>query len=604
MTKTLEWETLEHAQGPATRIPGTLKKLSGKQEQARVDAFDGLRDSLVGNGRWFSASAPAADTLLTALGKAPEPDLLLVLAADIVGADHVKGWLESPDAHVSSEQRVVIDAALARVSTLTAQLKEKNARARAGATVLMAMLPSLAGEWLPLLMDRIERDEDEVVRASALLAVSRLGEGHKKVSAVTDATLSSTSPLLRGAATLAQLRLDPSREFAASAEGISDWLSAQPAPRERKPWLPWFGGLEVAWYAMHQKLDASAHALFALAQQRGQEAALVDTCLQLGASEPSPRLARRLGALILAGSGLSRHPEAVVRPFDELSESERAVARRLATTTLVPRAGYGLPSAGNSRRRWTGLDAPGPLEQLIDVELDGKQRNVAFWYAVRELNARKVERAEQGLGPFPAPVAAAVAGADRWQAIAELLCMNYATSCVIADRFDQEFAAIELDQRLLRVAAGVADDLVSRVHAANRDELPAVTSAIASAWILLPFVRTKTPINERWDVLVEIGKDVLAHEIFGALPSDRRQARLLGYLEADWKAPHLTSVFDRSLSLLPLVPTVAVVRALLALVERHASQPHHRAPELRAQFESLSAKDERVKAALLEAAHQ
>lgn len=604
MTKTIEWETLEHAQGPATRVPGTLKKLSGKPEQARVDAFDVLRDSLVGNDHWFSASGPAAEALLTAVGKAPEPDLLLVLAADVVGADHVRGWLESPGAPVNPEQRAVVETALAHVSTLTAQLKAKNPRARAGATVLMAMLPSLAGEWLPLLLDRIERDADEVVRASALLAVSRLGEGHPKALAVTEAALSSSSPLLRGAATLAQLRLDPSREFAANAQGISDWLSTQPTLRERKPWLPWFGGLEVAWYTMHQKLDASAHALLALAKKRGREAELIDTCLQLGSSEPPPRLARRLGALILAGSGLSTHPESVVRPFDELSEGERAVARRLATTTLLPKAGHGLPSAGNSRRRWAGLDAPGPLEQLVDIELDGKQRKVAFWYAVRELNARKVERADKGQGPFPAPVAAAVAGADRWQAIAELLCMNYATSCLIADRFDDEFFPIELDQRLLRVAASVADDLVSRAHAAHRDELPAITSAVASAWVLLPFVRTGTPINENWDVLVEIGKDALAREIFGALPSGRRETRLLAYIGADWKAPHLTSVFERSLSLLPLVPTAAVVRALLGLVELHAAQPHNRAPELRAQLESLSTKDERVKAALLEAVRQ
>jgi len=111
------WRSLKHALGPATKGPDLVKDVVGAKAQTRIESYDMLRGALVGEGQWFDASAPAASLLLDPVAGASEPHVLLMLVADILGADHARvgfrrGVGRGPGARreVTERKRAVFDA--------------------------------------------------------------------------------------------------------------------------------------------------------------------------------------------------------------------------------------------------------------------------------------------------------------------------------------------------------------------------------------------------------------------------------------------------------------------------------------------------------------
>ncbi|AUX22076.1 uncharacterized protein SOCEGT47_025770 [Sorangium cellulosum] len=564
MTKAIVWKKLKHARGPATRVPAQVQQLLAEDGEQRDDAFSALQDTLIEKGRWFEASAPAVALLLDTAPKASEPDLLLVLAADALGADHMRAWLAPRDEALPAEAVTVHEAALARKQALLGWLEGGRPPARAAAAVVLATLPEIGGEALSLLRRRALDDPEPVVRASALLALGRLSAGDDDAVRIIDAARGAEHPLVRGAGTVAWLRFDAGRSFAEVAEGIEAWLGWQPTEpwTPEQTWLPWFGGLGLSWYTTKLPLGAAASALVALTHQRGASGDLVQTALHLGSGAPSGRVMRRLSAMVLDLGGFMQFGESYVALPEELSPEQRAIAEGLARTELVPIAGLGVPACGASRRRWIGLAPPGPVEREVEVEIAGSKKILPVWRAWKELLSSGVERS----GPIPPPLDGMLTGHDRWRAIVEFDSESYGFACYMdPDQLERQLAAIPHDEELLRQAAEVADDLASRFAAAAREQLRVEPSFTTSAMLLLPLVRAGRRIEQRWEILIHPGDEPQVREIFQALAPERREAWVLDYLDRRLAGRETMYVISIAKTALPFVALALTPRTVEAL---------------------------------------
>lgn len=586
----IDWKTLTHAQGPANRVPTRLKQLVGKVEDKRVDAFDTLRDMLVGAGGWFPASAPAVAWLLDAVKKAPEPDLVLTLAAEILGGDHLRAWLAPADEPIADDARPSLEAALERRATILDALASADPRARASATTVVATLPALADEARPRLRELAARDAEAVVRASALLALGRLDAGD---AAEIAASQGADHPLVRGAAAVARLRLDAALPFDATSDEIIDWLRWVPPDHGgSEPQLPWFGGLAVAWYKMNQPLDPAPQALAALARARHEVDALIDLCLTIGRREAMGAEARRLGQLVLDLADLGAIGRDEVALFDDLPPRAQATARGLAETTLLPLAGHGLPACGAPRRRWAGIAPRGPLDAEITV--DGAP--LPLWRAFRELRRRGPVSV---MNPLPAPLDEHLRGRDRFQALAELSTQSYAVGCQLPlEVGDAELAALPNDDAIVALAAQIASDLAGRYAAAERDEAPVQPDGDKNAFVLGPLLRAGRPLEPRWDALVVLDREPAARRLLEALPPERREARFRAHFARKLPPFAARQTIEAALPLLDLAPTRATIDAVLAAIEAYRAQPHAQVEPLLEALEARGREHPAVGAAL------
>lgn len=597
MTKAIDWKKLKHAHGPATRVPAQVEQLVGKDSDRREDAFATLEDTLVARGRWFEASGPALALLLDAVPAAPEPDLLLVLSADLLGADHVRAWLAPCGEALPAEAVEVHDVALQRRQALLGWLRGESPSARAGAAVALAMLPQLRGEALPLLKQQAVEEGDAAARASALIALGRLGEGDEEAARIVDEARGAGHPLVRGAAAVAWLRLDAGRSFAEAGEGLAAWLEWKPA----EPWtpgqavLPWFGGLAVTWYKMKQPLEAAPSALAALARERGAIGDLVGAAVRLAGGALSGVAMRRLSAMVLDLGGFLRLEKDYVALPEELSAEQRSIAEGLARTSLVPIAGLGLPACGAPRRRWIGLAPPGPLERRVEVEIAGERKVLPVWRAWQELNLSEEDEVgeEGGGGPIPRPLDARLTGHDRWQAIVEVDAESYGFGCYMEpDEVERQLAAVPQDEELLRRAVEVADDLAERFAAGAREGIRMAPSPSMSAMLLLPIVRSGKRIEQRWEPLIHVGDEPHAREIFQALAPERREAWIEGYFEREMAGRGTTVVASLMESVLPVVDLALTPRtaAFLAgvLAAHKKDVPHGSADQILGKLRALA----------------
>ena len=91
------FRSLVHAQGPATRVPTQLKKLTATTPEAREAAFYQLREALVAPGEWFTASGPAAELLAQQAASAKVGrDVTLRLLGEMAAGD--PNWFVGADA--------------------------------------------------------------------------------------------------------------------------------------------------------------------------------------------------------------------------------------------------------------------------------------------------------------------------------------------------------------------------------------------------------------------------------------------------------------------------------------------------------------------------
>src|SRR5262245_7345109 len=223
--KAVAWKTLKHAKGPATRVPAQVKALvGGKDAQERSTAFWALWDTLVGDAAWFETSAPAVALLLDSLDKAGDQRASgLLLVAEILGGDALRGWLAPPDAPAAADERAARDEAVRRKAALLAALEQGDDDARAAAAMAVAMLPELAADSVPALVARAaDHAAGPLARAGALLALGRVDIGNPGAEAAIAAGRAEDAPdVVRGAAGMAWLRQDAKHAFAEARDEIA-----------------------------------------------------------------------------------------------------------------------------------------------------------------------------------------------------------------------------------------------------------------------------------------------------------------------------------------------------------------------------------------------
>lgn len=510
----IDWSRLSGRYGFATRIPERLAELSSPVRSTRYDAWGTIVDVLVGEAAWFGASGPALGVLLDAVAGAPEPDLLLLLAGEILGGGRVR-WLWGAERVEPPPD--VSERALDHREHLVRWLSDR--RAGAGAAMLLAMLvpadPTLRAE----LEACISSSAPAAVRASAVLGLSRAGAPAPPWLAALSGDAAQPS-LVRGAAALARARLEAA-PLATLADGLAAWLAWEPEGDERLPWFdlvrtdrPPFGfdaGLP----------ESPAQAAWEVSRLRGPGGTdeLVRLVTELLPATDSAGVATQGARILTEAEGWRRYTaEQIVDPR-ELPGHEQEAARALARCDLaLPGGGYGLAPSGPCRRRWMGLEPPGPLERPVETA-DGK--TVPLWRAWFEWQIESNELMPE----------VSLSAHDRWEAWVQGVA-SYDFWVPSMELVEEELARVPHDDELFGRIARLCDEFAARARAARRCREIWLLRGEAGALLLLPVVRAGRPIDPSWDDLVPVRIEPQGREIFSAVPAERREAILRRFAAA------------------------------------------------------------------------
>lgn len=561
-TATVAWKSLKHAHGPATRVPEQVKALLADNQFARDQAYAVLRDTLVGDGEWFEASAPTASLLLDSVENTPEPHRTWLLLADIMAADHARLWRLGPEAGVVPAASAVRSAVLARKALLIAALGAAAPAIRASASVLLTLLtPELGVEAVQRLQAQAQADPEPIVRANALLSLACLGSAAESLRNATAQGVEFA--LERGAREVAALRADDARPLSTNTSGLVDWFSTK-APGARSFESP---QVQLAWFARYTATylyrglpgpDQPVLALLAVLERRGAQAkeSAVSLISSLAAANPG-YFELHAGKVLLALGGFPKdqgNTSTPVMRVEECSEPQRAMAKRLAHTHLVPVPWFGMPASGACRARWIGVEPPGPLDRVVEVTIGKHSETLPLWQALTKLDAR-----EQA---FPPAIDGLLSGLDRWEVLVHRLAGSYTGGGRTSPEALERELAVASEPGFFERASSVAADLAERYRAYVRSGLAVAQNVRVSSLLLLPFVRAGRAIDEAWDELVAVSNDPLAREVFAYLPAARRERILLAYLaSADaeleiQRAGHVVELID-------LAPSPRLARAIL-----------------------------------------
>ena len=515
----------EGQSGDAVPVATLSKMLFGGDLARAEEGFDRLHyaflEANAGDAAAESERAQLALTIVTGLRKAKEEALGLLLLADLIGVDHVRRWLDH-------EGSASLAAACFTTRDLERWLTSPKAGVRAAATVVAAMV-NLSGVEA-LVGEMAGRDSDTIVRASALLALSTAGDS-AFARGVVEAARADTDAFVAMVAALALLRLDPTRTFETERDALAAWLSW-----EAPPWsagvteFPWFGGAWVSTYRRPRAHDHASRVVAGLAREGTTELGIF--LLGLARGREAGTLTRRVGALVADLGGLQhRWKHDVVQPvvpFDQLSSLERATAKLLAATDLLPGPTRGMPAAGSPRRRWCGIEAPGPMEQVLEASAATLGHG-----GPRYVVATDIER-EQVRPPLSVPLGDLDDGFERWLAATLWVSAAYGNPPLRTLPNDLLRSLVDGSKSCgvsaLERAAATCSDLAERFRRAALEGEISRVSAPLTALALLPFVEAKMAIEPAWDVLVTVSLDAAARQVFASLPPERREAILWSFL--------------------------------------------------------------------------
>lgn len=197
----VDWAGLTHAYGSAEDVPVLVRSLVSPDLEERSEALDGLFGSICHQGTVYPASAPAVPFLARAAVAAPDQRALIGLLLSGMSRQYGEDW---------SDPSTFSGAVRARLASVLGELAPLLADPDPG--VRQAMLRIMAVCPPPLvraLCDLREfDDEDERVRADALLALARVEHDWPGLRPRLEDSLHDGSPAVRQAAALTVLSLD------------------------------------------------------------------------------------------------------------------------------------------------------------------------------------------------------------------------------------------------------------------------------------------------------------------------------------------------------------------------------------------------------------
>ncbi len=368
----MSWRKLKTLKGNGQKLPEWMKEVGG-EKTARCSVswhVSQVFEAVVRSGEWCTAVPAVVEEGLRLLPKAAMPEMLLMLLSHVVGNDQMRAWLAPA---TEATHTPVLEVLERHRELLLAQLTSDSATVRSAAATLLMTIGEWRDETIPKLMAMVEGDAEPMVRASAVLALSRLGEGRPECEEMIRLASadSSRGPEVHGSAAVGRLRLDATTSYELAHEGLRAWLGLPlPTPTrdsddQHIAVFHWFG---ATWPQKQFEHSPWIWPFFALSAQRGDTEALLETLLGRVATEPDPHLLREIEPLVLKLGGFLDFPgEAESRTLlpCEFRPSQQRLLALLANALVPINACYGLPACGSVRRRWLGVEPPGPLEESI-----------------------------------------------------------------------------------------------------------------------------------------------------------------------------------------------------------------------------------------------
>jgi len=343
-------------------------------------------------------------------------------------------------------------------------------------------------------------------------------------------------PWSRAGAALARVLLG-SRVQPADAEAIVDLLRAPPEPTG----APWCDG------AIDRVVVAVASRAGVVAETAMEIASKV---ADVGTAASWQKVAE---ALLALGGFEARWGLNDVALEEELTDVQRAIAVGLARRNGVV-VGHGMPRSARDRRRWLGIDPPGPLEKR--VKLDDKPWPI--W---------KVWRTQPGSTerPLPPAVAERLDPDETLVALAEVSTNAYSILMLLGGAPLPGDLLIDAAQKATSKSASwaraYADEILALVDAKSGPELGGALGMLASLAVFPAILEKGGTIEPRWYRFLPLHRAVLEK-----MPPLEREAAVWERM----KQPHPPQdpIAMALVPLLDLVPSERVCDALAVRIAK------------------------------------
>jgi hypothetical protein len=544
----IDWKKLKTPHGPAGNVPTLVKRMTRSKVDnggEREGALLSLRNALVIEGQWTEVAVPAVELLLAEEPNGLSPSYHLVLLANVISAGCERQWLASERQPIDPIQKQCVALVEAQKELVFNRLGDQNEDNRAAAALLLMVLPSIAHESIPLLAKQYDREQISHVRAGILVALDFLDEtgiwGKRTDEIATDG---DRDPLVWGAATVCWMRRNRDKSIIEVKDGLAVWLERDWQQAWYLPWRGW-----TLWWGTSGVTQR-------LLEWRKESAATLVKLLQVTCqTDPRRPAINVLGGVV--GSLLKVDDVKRVLELHELSQEQRALAEALVFTTVFGWPTF-MPACGPNQRRWLGLEAPGPLERMIQVKSEGKTLEIPAWKAFEVL--REEPGSKLG-GKMPVQVWEQYTPLERWQAVLEYVSGAYVKESYIDKEWMEELIGdLNISDELVRIAEQVGETLTTCRPWYKRPQY-------WTSWLLLlPFVRAKKRIpSTLWEHLY-ISRNAIDREIALGMPEEGLSSVIAQKLGTTEKTSAMNNVFD-VFSVIDLAPTNEACHELVRVIQ-------------------------------------
>ncbi|MEJ7598875.1 MAG: hypothetical protein WKG01_13285 [Kofleriaceae bacterium] len=269
------------------------------------------------------------------------------------------------------------------------------------------------------------------------------------------------------------------------------------------------------------------------------------------------------------------YPDDPVGPLAEtLTPAQRAAVELITELDLYTNnndVDHWMPRLRADRRRWLGIDPPGPLEKKYTFTLAGKKRREPGWRALKLL--QEAESAEDNDGKEL--VAAWLKTVPVVERLAMWGVVNLAWPEVWglddSDFFDASDSKLvkQIGPDAANWAKTYADELLASIAAGTAQSTVPVVPFLA-------LVRSKVPIEPRWDPLLSL-EGGFAATFIKALPAERRGPAVAFALT---KMGHPGWALRAAKDLLSIVPYPEIATYAIACIERSVGSPRQHLADL------------------------
>lgn len=586
-TKTVSWKDLKTHTGTGIKITRWVKDLlEGDDDSDFAIALVGKK-----GGAWCEASAPTIDLLLNKLNDTDYVDMVLYYAALFAANNHNKAWLAPTANYLPAD---VAEVLRKHLPTITKRLYDSDASVRCTAAFLLMLTPPAEQKTITThLIGVASTDTNELVRASALFAMARFVTNEIIELLVKNERDTQAPMVVRGAAALSLLRIDKNVVLENIKEGLFAWMNWSRVTGRKNDSFSWFelAVVESAptsvngnWYR------GNAEALLTIARHQGRASEIVEFLIGRpdldNLINHNPVFHYTCAALVRLHYGFYKLRSDGAALLEELNADQVAIAHRFADSNFLYETAYGLPAAGLARKRWLGIDPPGPMDQLVDVVVKDETIKRPLWWVCSHW---------RGSATIPSQVQALL-GAARWEVMVEHAAdLYHRFENVFVENLQTEVESATADQQLGEVVMPVLEAIIIHRKRLNQFDGVRLLRPAHSMLCLTAITRTGKQMPANWQVLLTdelvtlYAREILVHfqdderelylwnnkQFHGALlnsidliPSSRILTRTLVALETKKRSGE--EIKQKSLDLIAKIYELAVTQPLFAQAVKDA----------------------------------